>query len=281
MTMTPRSASTGSFASIAAAARRSTLKVPMRLMVMTSANCSSGNGPRLPTTRPGVPTPAQLTTIRSVPSSRATSIAAWTCASSRTSVATNRARSPSSLASDSPGEDGRSRMTTAAPSACRRRTVASPTPLAPPVTRATVESVICMASVSPGGVLEELAADDEPLDLVGALEDLGHLGLAHVALQREVLGVARATEHLHRVGGDAHGVVGADQLGHGRFLGEGSAGIVQPGGVEVGRAGRRHAGLHVGEQEGEPLVVADRSPELLALLGVGDGLVERRLCQTR
>jgi hypothetical protein len=31
-----------------------------------------------------------------------------------------------------------------------------------------------------------VAGDDQALDLVGALEDLGDLGLAHVALDREV-----------------------------------------------------------------------------------------------
>ncbi len=56
-------------------------------------------------------------------------------------------------------------------------------------------------------------ADHHPLDLVGALEDLHHLGLAHVALDREVAGVAVAAEDLDGVGGDLHGVVGGDELG--------------------------------------------------------------------
>src|SRR5262245_65998789 len=51
---------------------------------------------------------------------------------------------------------------------------------------------------------EQVAGDDEPLDLVGALEDLGHLGLPHVALDREVAGVAVAAEHLDGAGRAPH-----------------------------------------------------------------------------
>ena len=43
------------------------MKVPTRLMLMTFWKSSSGSGPRLPTTRPGVPTPAQLTAIAQRP----------------------------------------------------------------------------------------------------------------------------------------------------------------------------------------------------------------------
>src|SRR5580692_12983143 len=56
--------------------------------------------------------------------------------------------------------------------------------------------------------LAQVSCDDHALDLVGALEDLRHLGLAHVALDGEVAGVPGAAEHLDRVGGDLHGHVG-------------------------------------------------------------------------
>src|SRR6476620_204180 len=245
MTTTPRSPSTGSLSSIAAAPRRSTLKVPTRLMSMTLRNVSRSSGPFLPTTRPGVPTPAQLTTTRRSPSSLATSIAAcnwawsrtsdgarraWspsslatsiaacTWASSRTSAGAKRAWSPSSSARAFPLEEGRSTMTTEAPPSCRRRTVASPRPDAPPVTSATVESLmftkVPRCGVGTGwSAAQQLTGDDQALDLVGALEDLGHLGLAHVALDREVLRVTVATEDLDRIGGDPHRGVGAHQLG--------------------------------------------------------------------
>ncbi len=142
MTITPRSSSTGSLSSIATAARRMTLKVPTRLMSMVRWKSASGSGPLRPTTRPAVPMPAQFTVIRSSPIDRAASTAAWTEPSSRTSVGTNRTRSPSSSASAAPGDDSRSTMTTCAPSAASRRVVAPPRPDAPPVTSATVVSVI-------------------------------------------------------------------------------------------------------------------------------------------
>src|SRR5580704_16662014 len=68
--------------------------------------------------------------------------------------------------------------------------------------------------------LGEVAADDEALDLVGALEDLHDLGLAHVPLDGEVRGVTRAAEHLDRVGGHPHRVVCGGHLRDRRLAGE-------------------------------------------------------------
>ena len=69
-------------------------------------------------------------------SSEAAEIAAATDASSVTSVRTKRAAIPRSAASFSPRSSARSAITTRAPSATNRRTVASPSPPAPPETRA-------------------------------------------------------------------------------------------------------------------------------------------------
>ena len=86
---TPRSpSSSGSLASIAAAASRSTLKVPIRFTRMTASNGSNECGPRLPAVFSAQPMPAQQTEIRSVP---AASTAAATCAASVTSHSTKRA----------------------------------------------------------------------------------------------------------------------------------------------------------------------------------------------
>src|SRR5664279_5303913 len=236
ITMTPRSPSAGSFSSIAAAARRTTLKVPIRLMSMTFRKALRSMGPFLPTSRPGVPTPAQLTTIRRSPSSWAAAIAACTWASSRTSVAQKRTLAPSSAARASPGDEGRSMMTTAAPPSCSRRVVASPRPEAPPVTSATVEALISKGlSLEVWSAAEQLTGDDELLDLVGSLEYLGDLGFAHVTLGREITRVTCATEHLDGIRGDFHGRVRADELGHGGLLGERPAGVLEPRRVQVGR----------------------------------------------
>src|SRR3712207_7127020 len=58
----------------------------------------------------------------------------------------------------------------------------------------------------------EGAGDHHALDLVGALEDLHDLRLAHVALHREVPGVAVAAEDLDGIRGHLHGVVRGHQL---------------------------------------------------------------------
>ena len=122
--------------------------------------------------------------------------------------------------------------------------------------------------------------DDQSLNLVGALEDLGDLGLAHVPLDAVVAGVADAAEHLHGVGGDLHRGVGGDQLGDAGLCRVRQAGVAAAGGVEVGGAGADHRGGHVGQQEAEALMVDDLAAEGRSFLGVGDGLVQRGLRET-
>src|SRR4051812_37859280 len=56
------------------------------------------------------------------------------------------------------------------------------------------------------------AGDHEPLDLGRALVDLGDLGVAVVALGRELLGVAVAAEDLDRLAGLAAGDPRCEQL---------------------------------------------------------------------
>ena len=68
-THTPRSPSSpGSPAIIAAAAKRSTLKVPIRLIETIVSNGISGCGPFEPATFCAQPVPAQQTAIRRPPS---------------------------------------------------------------------------------------------------------------------------------------------------------------------------------------------------------------------
>ena len=80
LTHTPRSpSSSGSLASMALAAKRRTLKVPIRLMAMTTAKGSSAWGPREPAIFCANPVPAQFTQTRRPPSAcAATATAAWT-----------------------------------------------------------------------------------------------------------------------------------------------------------------------------------------------------------
>ncbi len=87
---TPRwlSSSAGVLA-MASAASRSTLNVPIRLTSMTFRYVSRSCGPFLPTIRPAVPTPAQLTVMRSgAPAATTVSTAACTCSGLVTSAST-------------------------------------------------------------------------------------------------------------------------------------------------------------------------------------------------
>ena len=103
----------GLVGAIAAAARRSTLKVPIRLIEITLVNISRLCGPPLWATRSAQPTPAQQTEIRRPPSAPAArSTAAATGSASVTSASTNSARSPSSAASASPFSALRSAIVT-------------------------------------------------------------------------------------------------------------------------------------------------------------------------
>jgi len=72
------------------------------------------------------------------------------------------------------------------------------------------------------------SADHHPLYLVGALDDLQRLGLAHEPLSREVLDVTVTAEHLHRVGGRLHRRIGGEKLGHRGLRTVGQAGILAP-----------------------------------------------------
>ena len=136
--------------------------------------------------------------------------------------------------------------------------------------------------VEPVGELLELtgqrSADDETLDLVGALVDLGDLGVAHVLLDGVVLAVAVAAEELHRVGGHLHGGVGGEDLAHGGDLVDiGGARVDDPRRVVDQLARGLDLGGHVGEHELDRLVRHDGLAELTAVRGVAQGPLEGAL----
>src|SRR5436190_13323209 len=123
---------------------------------------------------------------------------------------------------------------------------------------------------------EDLARDDESLDLRRSLVELEELCIAHELLDGVLLHVAVAAEdldgvcrHLHRgVGGEAFRIRGLER----RAL----APIQQPGGLPRQQAGGLDLGGHVGDQEVHSLVHRDRLPELRPLAGIRDGVLERR-----
>ena len=135
--MTPRSPSafSGSAAVISAAARRSMLKLPIRLTRMTVSKSARSIGPSRPTIRLAGAIPAQLTSRRQGPW---VALAFLTTASAVAASLTSQARPspPISFATASAVSRLRSITPTRAPAAARARAVAAPMPEPPPVTRA-------------------------------------------------------------------------------------------------------------------------------------------------
>src|SRR5581483_5010866 len=115
-------------------------------------------------------------------------------------------------------------------------------------------------------------ADHQLLDLLGALEDVVDLGVAVPALDGEVADVAVAAEDLDGPLGDPDRGTAGLQLAHRSFgvlVAVAVAG--QPQRPPDEHAGGVDLGGHVGQHEGDGLVLDDRLAELVALLGVVQG----------
>ena len=82
------------------------------------------------------------------------------------------------------------------------------------------------ARASASDALDQRVGHDQAVDLVGALVDLGALGVAHVALDGELARVAAAAEELDGVRGHAHGRVRCRPLGQRRNLADGLAAVL-------------------------------------------------------
>src|SRR5690348_11337997 len=67
-----------------------------------------------------------------------------------------------------------------------------------------LRNVGCCPGIPRTRLLPHGPGDHESLDLVGALIDLRDLGIAQHPLDRVLLDVAVAAEHLHRLDGHAH-----------------------------------------------------------------------------
>src|SRR5207237_685980 len=122
-----------------------------------------------------------------------------------------------------------------------------------------------------GLLLGNLAGDDQALDVAGALVDLAHPDVAVDPLDQEIGDIAVAAMDLDRVGGDALGDLGGEELGHRGLLDAGLAGVALRGGVEYQATGGGNLGRHIGEAEGDRLLLDDRLAEGPALAGVGEG----------
>ena len=107
----------------------------------------------------------------------------------------------------------------------------------------------------------QLAADDDPLDLAGALPDSLDTQLAEHPLGDVLAHVAAAAEDLHRPVGHPAGHLRAVQLGHRRLAVQGlavQAGVDTAGHLVEQAAGGEQFGGAVGEHARHQLVLAER-----------------------
>ena len=134
-------------------------------------------------------------------------------------------------------------------------------------------------AISIAGGEAERFGDDAALDLGGAAVDRRDQRGADEALHVVLGGVAVAAHHLHALERHPLGDFGDEELHHRGLLGEHPLGVLvgqrrDPAGHQPGRL---EVGGEVGEAVLERLEGADRPAELLALLGVGEGVVEGAL----
>src|SRR5213593_2132865 len=119
--------------------------------------------------------------------------------------------------------------------------------------------------------------DDQALDLAGAFEERVDLGVAVPLLDREVADVAVAAADLDRLLGDLDRHLAGLQLRHRALrLLELAAVTALPQRPPYQCSRGLDLGRHVGEHERDRLVLDQRASELLALLGVLQGELERR-----
>src|SRR5215213_5020243 len=133
------------------------------------------------------------------------------------------------------------------------------------------------SSSTPHRLAEERPRDDEPLDLRGPLVDLRDLGVAVVALGRELLRVAVAAEDLDRLAGLRPGHAAREQLCLRPLDGVRAARVLQARGAPRECPRGLDLRLHVGELLLDRAEPRDRAAERVALLRIGGGQLERRL----
>src|ERR1700742_2312167 len=266
MTTAPRWPSlSGSCCATAAAASRSTLYVPTRYrsIVLVKPPSVAGDPSRW-TTFSAMPQPPCATTAkRNGASCSASAIAASTLASSVTSVCTYLALGPSSAASLPARSAETSPITTDAPAPTSLRTVASPSPPAPPVTRTELPATSTMPKSS--GLLTGRVRAAPCCALLSEQFENRRVGLP-AALAHGLQAVADAVvAHVVHQGGHQPGAAAAQWVTER----DRTAGGVECLGVGagLGQPVQRDRGERLVDLEGPDLV--DRQPAAVQRLGRG------------
>src|SRR5258706_11383456 len=121
----------------------------------------------------------------------------------------------------------------------------------------------------------ERAADDQPLDVARTLVDLAAAQVEIDALDGEVGDVTVAAVNLDRSRAHALGHLGGEELGHRCFLEARLSRIAQARRVPDHLSRDLDLGCHVGESEGDRLMLDERLTEGLPLARVPECRIER------
>src|SRR5580704_12692909 len=129
---------------------------------------------------------------------------------------------------------------------------------------------------------EQAPGNDQLLNFAGALADGAELDVTVKLFGRVILDKAVAAVDLHAFVGDAYSHLAGEELGHAGFAGETHVFLIgEPGGLVNKQARGFYLGGHIRKLELDSLEFADGFAELLALLGVLGGGVERALSHTK
>src|SRR5579883_1615784 len=121
---------------------------------------------------------------------------------------------------------------------------------------------------------EKLASNHQALDLAGALAYQHQRGVAVVAFDVKLSGVAKAAKDAHGLQGNVLAHLGGEKLGHAGLQVAAFAAILLACCLLDQQARRLDVGGHVGQLELDGLVLGDGLPEGAPLLRVLDGILE-------
>src|SRR6185369_2626850 len=186
---------------------------------------------------------------------------------------TTRARP---LRAKTPARTSRASGRPSSTSVMARASARTSPPRTPATSAGTEESATAALPHHPAQA-QELAGDDQALDLARALADRAQLRVPKVALHRVVLDVAVAPVDLHRLHGHLDGGLAGVELGHGGLHGVLLARVAQRGRPPGQEARGIHLGGHVRDLELDGLEVRDGVAELAAVRGVAVRGLERGL----
>src|SRR5262249_35601036 len=127
----------------------------------------------------------------------------------------------------------------------------------------------------PSVAAQEIAGDDDLLDLARALVEAEDAHGAVEALDAVVGDIAGAAEHLHRLVGDPADQPGGEVFRTCRFHRDVLAGVALPRGIEHDALCGVGLGLAVGQHALDELELGDLLAELLAPAGIVHALVDQ------